>query len=464
MTRVPVTALPSHELLVFLMQLAVLLSLATVLGRVARRYGLPVVVGELLAGVVLGPSVLGHAIPSVSGWLLPARPDQMRLLEAFSQFAVVLLVGVTGLQVDVRALWRRRRTLGTVSATSLSAPFVLGVAGGAVVPAVMVGHVPRTQFAVFLGVLLSLSSLPVIAKTLGDLGLLHREVGQLTMGSASLQDAVGWLLLSLSASVAVHGADPRHMAAIGVRLVAFLAVAATAGRLAVRAVLRTVERAAEPGLATATGVIVVVLGAAAAQAVGLEAVFGAFVAGVVVGSAGASALGDVGSLRSVTTSVLAPIFLATAGLHVDARALRGAPAVLTTLLVLALATTGKLAGGYAGGRMSRLGHWRSLALGGALNARGVVEIVAAAVGLRVGLLTPAMYTVVVLVALATSVMAGPLLVWATARGDAAAAAVSDDDAARSQPQLPAAARARRPTPTGTVHLSSSGVMRGDGER
>jgi Kef-type K+ transport system membrane component KefB len=123
--------------------------------------------------------------------------------------------------------------------------------------------------------------------------------------------------------------------------------------------------------------------------------------------------------------VLAPVFLATAGLQVDAGTLGSRAAVVTLLLVLALATTGKLVGGYVGGRAGHLGHWPSLALGGALNARGVVEIVAAHVGRQAGLLTPTMYTVIVLVALATSVMAGPMLVWATARGDAAAAQGAD---------------------------------------
>src|SRR5205823_231165 len=165
----------------------------------------------------------------------------------------------------------------------------------------------------------------------------------------------------------------------------------------------------------AAAAVVVLLGAAASQALGLEAVFGGFVAGVLLTAARPEDQKRLAPLRTVTMSVLAPLFLASAGLRVDLGAL-GHPAVLLAgLVILLLAIVGKFAGGYAGARLSRLSHWEGLALGAGLNSRGVVEVVVASVGLRLGILTTATYTIVVLIAVITSVTAPPMLRWAMAR-------------------------------------------------
>jgi Kef-type K+ transport system membrane component KefB len=420
----PVGALGSHQLVVFLLQIGILLLLATCLGRMACRLGMPAIVGELLSGLLLGPAVFHQLAPGAADWLLPAQPGQRNLLDAVSQLALLLLVGITGMQLDLRQLSSRRCTVILVGATSLSFPLLLGLLGGPLVPSALLGQAPRLGFTVFLGVALSLGSIPVIAKTLSDVGLLHKEVGQLTVATASVEDGVAWLLLSFTSTLAVHGASVRHAAATCVALVGFVAVAALPGRLVVRAAMRAAGRSGEPGLPAAVAVVVIMLGAGATQALGLEAVFGAFAVGVLIGSTGAEPHRCLAPLRVVTMSVLAPIFLATTGLRVDPTALGNPRTVLTGLLVLALATTGKVAGGYVGGRFSGMRHWESVALGSALNARGVVGIVAAGVGLRAGLLSNAMYTIVTLVALTTSITAGPLLVWAVAKDDRAQSAAA----------------------------------------
>lgn len=414
--QVPLAPLAGHQVLLLLLQLALLLVLALALGRLAGRVGLTPVVGELAAGVLLGPSLLGWAAPGLSGWLFPVHAEQRHLLEAIALIAVLLLVGITGVHLDTRTMRRRAAAVVWVSLGSLIVPLGLGIGAGYLVPDSMTtGQVDRTTLAVFLGVALCVSAIPVIARTLIDLNLLHRDIGQLILAAATLGDAVGWFLLSFVSAMAVAGLGSPTVAVAGLLLLGFIAVAFLLGRPAVDLAMRMATRSAEPGMSAATAVLIVLLGAAAGHAVGLEPVFGAFVAGVLIGASRATDPARLAPLRTIVVSVLAPLFLATVGLRVDLTELRDPTVALVGLVILMLATVGKLVGAYLGARLSRLKHWEGIALGAGLNARGVVEIVVASIGLRLGVLTSATYTVIVLIAVATSLMAPPLLRWAVRR-------------------------------------------------
>jgi Kef-type K+ transport system membrane component KefB len=402
-------------MLLFLLQVALLLLLALCLGALATRLGMPRVVGELLTGVLIGPSLLGEFAPQVSGWLLPQRPEQVHLLDVLALVGVLLLVGTTGMELDPQLVRRRGGTAVRVSLAGLVIPFGLGVCTGYLLPARYFGGTDRTLFALFLGVAMCVSAIPVIAKTLSDLNLQHRDVGQLALIAAVLDDTVGWFLLSVVAAMATVGITAAMAALSLLYLVGFVAAAALVGRPVVRLALRLAARSEGPGPSVATVVIVVLLGAAATHALGMEPVFGAFVAGVVVMRAGMADPSRLAPLRVVVHSVLAPLFLATAGLRMDLTALAKLDVVLLAAVVISVAIAGKFAGAYLGARLSRLAHWEGVALGAAMNSRGVVEVVVATVGLRLGVLNTATYTVVVLVALVTSVMAGPLLRLSVAR-------------------------------------------------
>jgi Kef-type K+ transport system membrane component KefB len=412
----PVPPLAAHQVLILLLQLGTLLGLALCLGRLARRLGMPAVVGELLTGILLGPSVLGRAAPGPVGWLLPARSDQMHLLDAVSQLGAVLLVGITGAQVDVKMVFRRGGTVACVGTGGLVIPLGLGITAGYLLPSsLLTAGSDRTTFALFLGVAMCVSAIPVIAKTLADMNLLHRDVGQLTLAAAAAEDAAGWFLLSFVSALAAHTLGAGVVATAAFYLAGFVTVAVLAGRPVIRLVMRAAGRGTDVGPANAAAVVIILLGAGAGQALGLEAVFGALVAGVLIGLPGAADPARLAPLRAVVMSVLAPVFLATAGLRVDLTALARPAVLLAGVVILGLAVLGKFAGAYAGARLSRLDHWQGLALGAGLNARGVVEVVIATVGLRLGVLSTATYTIVVLVAVLTSVMAPPLLRWAMTR-------------------------------------------------
>jgi K+:H+ antiporter len=415
---VPPASLGGHAMLVFLVAVLTLLALAHVLGRLAERVRMPAVVGELTTGVVLGPSLLGHLAPGVTDWLFPADAGQMHLLDAVGQIGVLLLVGLTGTQLDVAMIRRRKATAARISLGGLLVPLGLGVAvGWWLVPASITGGTAadRPVFAAFLGVAMCVSAIPVIAKTLSDMRLLHRDVGQLTLAAGTIDDAIGWFLLSVISVAATAGFSSGHLLRALGYLAGFLVVAVLVGRPLVRRAMQSADRSEQAGPSLATAVVVILLGATTTQALGMEPVFGAFVAGILVGLPGAANQVKLASLRSVVLSVLAPLFLATAGLRMDLTALADTSVALTAAGVLAVAVLGKFAGAYAGARLSRLSRYEGLAIGAGMNARGVVEVVVALTGLRLGILNVATYTIVVLVAIATSLMAPPLLRAATAR-------------------------------------------------
>ncbi|MFI6512251.1 cation:proton antiporter [Streptosporangium sp. NPDC050855] len=412
----PIAPIAAHELLVFLLQVGILLMLAVSLGRLAARFGMPAVVGELSVGVILGPSLLAWAAPGVHGWLFPAVPEQYHLLDAVGQIGVLLLVGLTGMHMDMGLVRRRGGTAAGVSIGGLVIPLALGIGAGFVLPKALIPEgTDVTVFALFMGVAMCVSAIPVIAKTLMDMNLLHRNIGQLTLTAGMIDDAFGWFMLSIVSAMAVNAVSTATVLTSFAYLVAIIVFALTLGRPLVRHTLRLAARSDEPGPTVAAAAVLVILAGAGTHALGLEAVFGAFICGILITTAGKVDPTRLAPLRTVVLSGFAPIFFATAGLRMDLTALARPEVLLAGLVILAIAIIGKFLGAYAGARLSRLNRWEALALGAGLNARGVIEVVVAMVGLRLGILSVEAYTIVILVAIVTSLMAPPILRLAMAK-------------------------------------------------
>lgn len=424
----PVAPISAHGILVFLLQVGLLLGLALALGRLAVRLKMPAIVGELTAGVLFGPSLLPHVSPALSAWLFPRDPNQLHLLDVVGQVGVLLLVGITGIHMDLGMVRRKGITAIKVSAGGLLVPLGLGIGLGFVLPAfLLTPGTDRVVFASFLGVAMGVSAIPVIAKTLLEMRLLHRNMGQLIMSAATVDDVVGWLGLSLVSALATTGLSTGQVALSVAGLVGVLVFTYLIARPLVNATMRLANRSTEPGVSIAAVVMLLLLAAAGVQAVGLEPVFGTLLCGMLIGSSRHVVLGRLAPLRTLVMSVLAPIFFATAGLRMDLTEL-GRPAVLgAAVAVLVAAILGKFVGAYLGARAGRLGHWEGLALGAGLNARGVIEVIVAMVGLRLGVLSTATYTIVLLVAIVTSLMAPPSLRYAMRR-----IAVSDEERVRER--------------------------------
>ncbi|KJF24622.1 cation:proton antiporter [Rhodococcus sp. ACPA4] len=411
----PVPQISEHALLILLTQIAVLIGVATALGKVANRFGLPSIVGELSAGIVLGPSILGSTATAVENWLFPAVAAQQNLLDAVGQIGILLLVGLSAAQLDTAFVRKRVGVVASVSAGAFVIPLGAGIAAGFLLPDSLIGEgTSKLTFAVLIGTALSASAVPVIAKTLLEMGLLHRNVGQLTLASGTVVDAAAWVMLSVVSAMATVGVRAGKIVWTVASLVLLVAAALLLLRPLVKVVLDRAEKLSDQRTTIATVVIVVLGCAAATQALHLEAILGAFVAGVVVGQNRAALLAP---LRTVVMTVFAPLFLATAGLRVDLSVLTDPAVLLAGIGVLVVATASKFAGAYAGARVVRLPRLEAVALGAGLNARGAVEIVIAMVGLRLGVFGAEAYAVIVFVAVVTSVMAPPILRWSMARVD-----------------------------------------------
>jgi Kef-type K+ transport system membrane component KefB len=417
--QAPVPPLGGHPLLVFLLQAGVLLLLAVLLGRLAVRCKMPAVVGELCAGLLLGPSVLTQVTPGLAAWLVPQRVDQFQLLDAIGQVGVLLLVGVTGANLDLSLVRSRMRAAAATSGFGLVVPLALGIAAGLLIP------MPSSQggqvvFALFLGVAMCVSAIPVIARTLMDMDLLHRDVGQLTLTAAMIDDTFGWLMLSVVSAMATSGVWASDVALSAALLAAIVLVAFFVGRPLVRGVFKLLTRSTDATTIAAV-VVLIVLCAAGTQALGFEAILGAFICGILITECGRPDPRRLAPLRTVVVAVLAPLFLATAGLRMNLTALADIGTLLLALALLAIAIIGKFSGVYLGARISRLSKWEALALGAGMNARGVIEVIVAMVGLRLGVLNTAIYTIIVLIAVITSLMSPPILRFAMARVDQTAA-------------------------------------------
>jgi K+:H+ antiporter len=402
--------LASSQLMHFLVQVGLLLLCAVVLGRVAVRLRMPAIIGELTAGLLLGPSLLGWAVPGLSGWLFPADPSQSHLLDALGQVGIILLVGIAGAQVDMRLLRRWRTAIARVGLAGLLIPVGLGIAAGFVLPrSLLSAGAGRPEFIMYFGVVMCVCAIPVIAKTLSDMNLLHRDVGQLTLAAAAVDDAAGWFLLSIVSAMATVGVRASQVGLSIVYLAGLLLAAVFVVRPVVRRVLALPACRSDSNATTGVAVVVILGCAAATSAMGMEPIFGAFVAGAVIGSPGVVDLRKLAPLRMIVNCVLAPIFLASAGLRVDLTAFGNWRTVLAGVVIVLVAIAGKLTGAYLGARASRLTRAESLAMGAGMNARGAVEVVVASVGLRIGVLNVAGYTIVVLVAMVTSLIAPPVL-------------------------------------------------------
>ena len=403
-----------HELLLVLIQLSLLLLVARGLGELMRRINLPPVVGELLAGVLLGPSLLGLLFPDLHSHIFPKSQTQSDLLSVVSWLGVLFLLIVTGLETDLNLIIRKGKTALLISLGGIIVPFATGFGLGWLLPESFVADPSkRLVFTLFIATAMSISAVPVIAKVLMDLNLIRRDIGQVTLAAGMTDDTIGWILLSVVSGLASSGQFDftTVLKSVGAAVL-FLALAFTIGRTVVDQVLRWVDDYIGGVTASLSIVLILALSAAAlTHELGLEAALGAFVFGILAGESRRFSREAGHTLEVITAGFLAPIFFAAAGLKVDLLKVLVPQTLVVGLIVLAVACIGKFAGAYTGSRLGGLSHWESLAMGSGMNARGAMEIIVATIGLSLGVLNQQMYSIIVMVAIMTSLMAPPLLRW-----------------------------------------------------
>jgi Kef-type K+ transport system membrane component KefB/nucleotide-binding universal stress UspA family protein len=407
-----------HSNAVFIAQVIALLLVGRLLGEVMLRIGQPAIMGQLLAGVLLGPSLLGAWYPLGQQALFPPGSEQRVMIDGVAQLGILMLLLLTGMETDLGAVSKVRRPALAVSLLGVVVPFAAGFALGELLPVAMLPS-PQSRLitALFCGTALSISSIKIVAVIVRSMSFEHRRVGQVLLAAAILDDMVGWILLAAILGLAERGhVDARAILQTLAGTLVFLVLSFTLGRRIVSWLIRTANDHLKSELAVVT-VILIVMGlfALLTNALGVHTVLGAFVAGMLIGRSPILTRHIKEQLRGLIVALFMPVFFGLAGLTADLSMLSN-PVMLGWLAAFILvASVGKFAGSYLGGRLGALSGRESLALGCGMNARGSTELILATLGLAAGALNTTLFTLIVTMALVTTLVMPPMLRWALAR-------------------------------------------------
>jgi Kef-type K+ transport system membrane component KefB/mannitol/fructose-specific phosphotransferase system IIA component (Ntr-type) len=402
--------LTPHDVMIMFAALAVLLGAAKFAGEVVQKLGQPSVLGEIFAGILLGPTVLGHFLPHVYATLFPSKGAMPIVLDTVTTLGVVFFLLTAGLEIDLRSIFRQGKSALLVSSFGVIVPFALGFGVASLFP-VFLGAEKGADvliFALFVGTALSISALPVIAKILMDLNLLRTEMGTVVMSSAMFDDLVGWILFSMILGM-MH-ADMHSMRSLRrtvILVVLFTGLSLTVVRWLIDKILPHLQaHTSWPG-GVLGFIFTLTLGSAAfAEFAGIHAVFGAFIMGIAVGESTHLRIRTSQHIRQIVTNVFAPFFFASIGLRTN---------FVTnfnwkmTLAVVAVACVGKLLGAGLGARFGGMDARTSWGVGLAMNARGAMEMILGILALQAGLIRESMFVALVVMALFTSMASAPAI-------------------------------------------------------
>jgi K+:H+ antiporter len=402
----------------FFVALLALILVGRLLGEVMNRIGQPSVMGQLLAGILLGPSVLGWLAPDVQHWLFASTKEQTSMLDAISQVGILLLLLLTGMETDLKLAKKVGRAAISISLTGVAVPFVCGLALGWLLPdSLLPKQEQRLLTALFLGTALSISSIKIVAVVVREMDFSRRNLGQIIVGSAILEDTIGWMIIAVILSLAAAGTiDVRSVAQAVVGTAAFLLVSFTVGRRFVAFLIRWANDNFKSDFPVITAILVIMIAMAlTTHFIGVHTVLGAFVAGILIGESPILSKYIDAQLRGLILAFFMPVFFGIAGLNTDLRILTQANLFLLTLGLIAVASVGKFAGAFVGAEIGGLTKREAMAVGCAMNARGSTEVIVATIGLSTGALGRDLYTMIVTMAFVTTMAMPPMLRWALSR-------------------------------------------------
>lgn len=396
-------------LLHVLVALPVIIIAARVVGAVFRRVGQPAVVGEVVAGIMLGPSLLGRVWPEGMAFVLPGTTGP--ILQVIAQIGVILFMFLVGLELNASRLRRETHATVAISHASIIVPFTLGSALALwLYPRFATSDVPFTVFALFVGVSMSVTAFPVLARILTDRGMQNTPLGRIALTCAAVDDVSAWCLLAFVVSIARARAGDAAMT-VGL-LVAFLAVMLLVVRPAMGMLVRRAERNGRVSQdVIAVLVVALLLSALATEAIGIHALFGSFLLGAIISHDSLVAQELTRKLNDLVVILFLPVFFAYTGLRTQIGLLSGVGEWAVCGVIVAVACLGKFGGSAAAARFTGL-KWRDAAsLGALMNTRGLMELIVLNVGLDMGVLGPKLFAMLVIMAVVTTVMTSPVLGW-----------------------------------------------------
>lgn len=397
-----------HPLPRLLLQLIAIVVAARIFGALLHKIGQPPVIGEIVAGIVLGPSLLGAVAPNVFGFLF--EPSSTGLLKLFAEIGVLLFLFAVGLELDVDRLRDRAQTAVVVSHASIVVPYFLGVllslflyteyapTGVAFLP-----------FALFLGIAMSITAFPVLVRILRERGMTGTFLGNTAVTCAAVDDVTAWSLLAMVVAIAGSRGLWASAVTIVLALAFILAMLFAIGPVFRRRLAPHAERK-EPGKTAVAAVLVFLLASAlTTELIGIHALFGAFLAGVAMPRQRRFRAYLTERLEEFSSVFLLPLFFAFTGLRTRIGLLDDARSWAICGLIILVATLGKLGGSMLAARLTGVSWPDSFALGALMNSRGLMELIALNVGYELGILSPRVFTMMVLMAIVTTFATGPLL-------------------------------------------------------
>jgi Kef-type K+ transport system membrane component KefB/nucleotide-binding universal stress UspA family protein len=456
----------------FFAQLGLLLLIGRGLGEIMQKLGQPAVMGQLLGGLLLGPSVLGLLSPDFQQALFPAAPEQKSMINAVSQLGILMLLLLTGMETDLRLVRRVGRAAITVAAAGVTLPFLCGFALGEMLPDSILPS-PQARFvsSLFLATALSISSIKIVAMVVREMNFMRRDVGQIIVASAILEDSSGWIIIAISFGLASSGTiDVRSVAFAVLGTLLFLGFSLTVGRRIVSWLIRWTNDNFTSDYAVITVILLIMIAMALiTYAIGVQTVLGAFVAGVLIGESPILTGHIDQQLRGLIAALFMPVFFGLSGLSADLTILKNPALLLLAVGLIVIASFGKFAGAFVGGKLGGLKRRESLALACAMNARGSTEVIVASIGLSAGVFSQNLYTLIVGMAVITTLAMPPMLRWALRRlplGEAERQRLEREelDARGFVPNLERLLLAVDGSPNGTFASRIAGAIAGSGAK
>jgi len=405
------TEIQSNDLITLFFQVSVMLGCALLFGQLMRKLNQPSVLGELIGGIIIGPTILGVFAPGIYNVLFPANPSIAQERDVLLKVGMLFFLFSAGLEINLTQIQQRKWKIVLISAFGFLIPFLIG--NGAVI--LLPNYWNRATasdtltLALFIGTALSISALPVITRILMDLRLLGQEVGIVVISAATIDDLVGWSLFAVIVSSLSTSHSDRNFFTVLIEIVLFAILIIGFGRWIGQPVLRWAHNTlAWPSGLICLLAIYILFAAATAEAIGIHAIFGAFIVGVSLNAAfkknGETRTQEI--IHQFVISFFAPLYFVSIGLKANFLANFDVPLVL---LVIAIATIGKVVGVSLGAVISGISLSDSFAIGFGMNARGAIEMILATVALEHQLIDQRIFVALVTMALVTSMASAPLM-------------------------------------------------------
>lgn len=401
---------PAHsQIFHVLLALVVVIAVTRAIGIVFAYFHQPSVIGQVVGGIFLGPSLLGWIAPEVSAFVLPVA--SMPYLGIIAQIGIILYMFLVGLELDLTSLRKNAHTTVAVSHASIAVPFILGAVVALYLYKNFAGvNVPFANFSLFLGVSMAITAFPVLARILSEKKLQKTKLGMVALTCAAIDDVTAWCLLAFIVSISQSNTYSAVITLICTILyIAFMFVVFKPLLFRVLKKIEEKDRVSEGGFAFI--LLCLLLSAFMTEYIGIHAIFGAFLFGVIISSEGLVAKDLTNRLEDFVRVLFLPAYFAFTGMRTEIGLLSGWEDWGICLLLILVATVGKFGGTYVAAKFAGYGKIESACLGILMNTRGLVELIVLNIGLDLGVISPRLFAMMVIMALVTTFMTGPILEW-----------------------------------------------------